>query len=188
MARARLAALASMYDRMLSRHRMATSTTSGTVLAFGGDAFAQAGQGCEYDARRAAAFSVFGGVITGPINFMWLEALERWTTRLAPAGGLRALAVKVALQSSILQPFIYLPTFYTVTAIVRRWTPEEAYERVRDEYPGTLLKLWMFWTPSVLYAFGRLPQRQVAVFFAGVGFAWNVVLSLIQNPTQICFF
>ena len=35
---------------------------------------------------------------------------------------------------------------------------------------------------AVLYAFGRLPKRQQAVFFAGVGFAWNVILSLITNP------
>ena len=60
----------------------------------------------------------------------------------------------------------------------------EAYTHVRNSYSGTLARLWLFWTPSVLYAFGRLPVRRQAVFFAGVGFAWNVVLSLIQNPTQ----
>ena len=95
---------------------------------------------------------------------------------------MRGLAVKVTLQTFVLQPFIYLPTFYSVTTLVRRWSADEAYARVRADYWPTLTRIWLFWTPAVLYAFGRLPKRQQAVYFAGVGFAWNVVLSLISNP------
>ena len=51
-------------------------------------------------------------VLTGPINFLWLNTLERWTKLLAPLGGTRAILVKVGLQSSFLQPLIYLPMFY----------------------------------------------------------------------------
>ena len=90
--------------------------------------------------------------------------------------------MKVTLQSAVLQPFIYLPMFYTVSAIVRRWSWEDARVRVSTEYASTLGRIWIFWTPAVLYAFGWLPQRQQAVFFAGVGFCWNCVLSMISNP------
>ena len=71
----------------------------------------------------------------------------------------------------------YLPTFYATNAIVRRWSAAEAVEHVRGEFVGTLTKLWLFWTPTVVFAFGALPVRRQAVFFAGIGFAWNVVLS-----------
>ena len=37
-----------------------------------------------------AVLALFGGLVTGPVNFLWLNTLERWTTRLAPAGGTRA--------------------------------------------------------------------------------------------------
>ena len=60
---------------------------------------------------------------------------------------------------------------------MRRWSVAEAAEHVRAGYADTLRRLWLFWTPSVCFAFGVLPLRLQAVFFAGVGFAWNVVLS-----------
>ena len=184
------ARLAALYDSLLSRHRLATTTASGSILAFFGDIVAQAGQiaatsdsgaagPSTIDADRVAAFTVFGGVITGPINYLWLDALERWTRALSER---RILLAKVVLQTFVLQPFIYLPTFYTTNAIVRKWSPRDAFQRARSEYLSTLTNIWLFWTPAVLYAFGRLPKRQQAVFFAGVGFAWNVILSLITNP------
>ena len=178
------------YDLLLSRHRLLTTTVSGGALGCAGDAAAQYKQSAVdgtsstlYNAERGTAFTIFGGVVTGPVNFVWLKVLERWTLRLAPAGRWRALAVKVAMQSFILQPFIYLPTFYTVTALTRHWSPDELVKRVQDTYTATLGRIWVFWTPSVIFAFGWLPMRQQAVFFAGVGFAWNVVLSLFSNPT-----
>jgi hypothetical protein len=64
-----------------------------------------------------------------------------------------------------MQPLIYLPTFYTVTAVVRKWSLDETVRKVRSEYTTTLQSLWLFWTPCVIYAFGRLPKRQQAVFF-----------------------
>jgi hypothetical protein len=130
-----------------------------------------------------AAFTVFGGILTGPINYVWLDVVERWSSQMAAGGGRwRLLAAKVLLQSAILQPLIYLPTFYTVTALVRGWSADEARAKVSAEYAPTLTKIWVCWTPAVLYAFGWLPKHQQSVFFAGFGFCWNVVLSLISNP------
>ena len=51
--------------------------------------------GGAYDADRVAAFTLFGAVLTGPINYVWLDALERSVRRLAPTGGARALVYKV---------------------------------------------------------------------------------------------
>ena len=70
----------------------------------------------------------------------------------------------------------------TVTALVRGWSADEARAKVSAEYAPTLTKIWVCWTPAVLYAFGWLPKHQQSVFFAGFGFCWNVVLSLISNP------
>lgn len=180
--------MARLYDTALQSNRLATSTASGAVLALAGDFAAQAGQaatssdGQTYDTRRGATFAIFGGVVTGPINYVWLNSLERWTARLAPGGGTRALLTKVCLQSGVLQPFIYLPTFFAVTALANRNTVEQACQRVRDDYGATLGRLWLFWTPSVIFAFKLLPVRQQAVFFSGMGLTWNVILSCLANP------
>ena len=169
------------YNSLLSRHRLATSTVSGAVLGGAGDVAVQLAKGDEYNYDRTWAFTAFGGVITGPVNYVWLEVLETIVARVAPAGGARAVLAKVLLQSSVLQPFIYLPTFYSVNTLVRGWTLSEAMEHVQAEYAATLCRIWVFWTPAVVYTFARLPKHQIAVFFAGVGFAWNCVLSLYNG-------
>ena len=87
-------------------------------------------------------------------------------------------------QSFVLQPFIYLPTFFAVNAYVRRWSADELERRVRSDFLPTLGRIWVFWTPAVCFAFGKLPKHQQAVFFAAFGCVWNVVLSLTTNPTK----
>jgi hypothetical protein len=66
--------------------------------------------------------------MTGPINYLWLNGLEATVRSLAPVGGARAIACKVALQSLVLQPFIYLPSFLTVSACMRGWRTERLLE------------------------------------------------------------
>lgn len=178
--------LVAAYDGLLLRHRLKTTSASGAVLAWAGDACTQRAtapvSSSQYDTRRGAAFTLLGGLVTGPVNFVWLAHLDRAVRYVAPGGGMRALMSKLALQSSIFQPFIYLPLFYGCSAAVRSWSFEMTTARMRAEYGRTLRTLWLFWTPCVAFAFGVLPVRQQAVFFAGVGFLWNAVLSFIDNP------
>ena len=169
--------LLSAYDGLLTRHRLPTSTVSGAALSYAGDAVVQQASPEPHDAGRSIAFTIFGGVLTGPINFIWLDALEKAVRRLAPAGGVQALAAKVMVQSVFFQPFVYLPSFYLTNTLVRGWCASDALEHVRAEYTNTLVRLWVVWTPAVIFTFGWLPVRSQAVFFSGVGFAWNVILS-----------
>jgi hypothetical protein len=72
--------LARHYDALLTRHRLITTTASGSVLGCAGDAVAQhsqkAASGEDYDLERGLAFTAFGGIFTGsatPLN--WTNAL-----------------------------------------------------------------------------------------------------------------
>jgi len=187
------------YDSLLARRRLTTGTATGVVLGWGGDALTQlkqlrqqAADDClqpdgfsktaAFDARRSLAFTVFGGYISGPVNYVWLPAIVRVVRVLAPGGGARALAAKVALQAGILQPIIFLPSFFSLNAVCRGWSVQTTLDRAREEYWPTLQYIWIFWTPAVTFAFGVLPMHQQAAFFAIVGFAWNACLSAFSNP------
>ena len=190
------------YGHALATNRLPVSTVSGAVLALLGDAAAQQGQMLQiaasadnnatasdsgsttmgFDTKRMLAFTIFGAILTGPINYVWLNTSHRWTARLAPGGGLAGMLCKIGLQTVIMQPLIYLPCFYTVNAILR--PAEWPFERIRKEYPTTYVKLAFFWLPFITYAFGVLPLHQQAVFMGGVGLTWNVILSLIANPLK----
>lgn len=180
------------YDALLSHHRLTTTTTTGAVLAWGGDALTQRRQlrgGCDdreragvYDRWRALAFVLHGAFISGPVNYIWLGLLQTATSKLMPAGGARAVVAKVILQSTFLQPFIFLPTFFGINAAVRGWSLQTTAERMRRDYRPTLNFIWVFWTPAVSFAFAFLPMRQQAAFFAVYGFVWNACFSAFFNP------
>lgn len=173
---------AASYAWSLQHRHLLTTTSSGALLGVAGDALTQLSADGTYDSRRGAAFGAFGAVLTGPINYVWLGGLQRAVQFVAPAGGAAAVASKVAAQSTVMQPFIYLPTFFGVEAAVRGRAPDAALVRARELYWPTLQKLWACWTPAVIFAFARLPTHQQAVFFAACSFAWNAVLSFVSNP------
>ena len=106
-----------------------------------------------YDSR-GAAFGAFGaGKVPGADQ---LRVARRAAARCS-ARGRRAVAPEVAAQSTVMQPFIYLPTF---AASRRRCAVEHPTPRssARASHP-TLQKLWACWTPAVIFAFARLPHH-----------------------------
>ena len=187
------------YDGLLQRHTLMATTVSGALLAVAGDGITQFatatsdGSGSsssvssayqEYDARRGAAFALFGAALTGPVNYVWLRRLNAIVDRLAPQGGSPAVASKVVLQSIFFQPLIYVPLFYTFTAVIRGWKWEYAAERVRTDYITTMKSIWAFWTPVCTFTFSVLPLRQQAVFMSAVSLCWNAILSFITNAAH----
>lgn len=207
-------ATAAQYDGMLSRKPFRTSTITGAILGWAGDALTQRRQMLEqaaehrqsmvqhpkpaedrpidvqpampehFDVRRSLVFTVFSAYMSGPVNYVWLVQLHRAVAYVAPNGGARALVAKMALQASFLQPLIFLPSYFAFNGVVRGWSRQETLERARREYWPTLQYVWVFWTPAVAFAFGVLPMRQQPAFFALVGFAWNACLSAFSNPRK----
>lgn len=185
--RLRISRLYNSYDGLLQTHRLPTTTATGLVLAFAGDLCTQsatsAGGLDDYDLHRGCSFALFGGAVTGPVNYMWLTKLDTWVKRAAPAGGWRAIACKLAVQTFFFQPCVYVPLFFTFSAAFRGWSMEVAVERVRSEYTRTLQSLWGFWTPICIFTFAVLPVRQQAIFFSAVSLGWNAILSFLSNQT-----
>ena len=176
------------YDGLLARHTLKTTTVSGTVLGLAGDGMTQAMMlrpPEQYDVRRGFAFGLFGGALTGPVNFVWLRQLNSIVRHLAPGGGAVAIIAKVTIQSLVFQPMIYVPLFLSFTAAVwdRPWTA--SLELARIEYRRTLRSVWAFWTPVCLATFSLLPLRQQAVFFSAVSLCWNAILSFLSNPEPL---
>ena len=175
------------YDHLLQNHRLPVSTVTGAVLSFAGDAFTQSATAADgldgYDLNRGVSFALFGGVVTGPVNYVWLSQLDTLVTSMAPAGGWRAIMWKVGVQTFFFQPCVYVPIFFGFSAAFRGWSAEATAERVRSEYARTIVSIWGFWTPICVFTFAVLPVRQQAIFFSAVSLAWNAILSFISNQT-----
>ena len=174
------------YDSLLTSHRLKTTTATGALLGLAGDAATQlASNPIAYDSKRGTSFALFGGAVTGPVNYLWLQRLDSLVNKLAPMGGWRAVSCKLGVQTFFFQPFVYVPLFFTFSSCTRGWTTDHALQRIREDYKTTLLSLWTFWTPICVLAFSALPMRQQAPFFSAVSLIWNGVLSFLSNK-QAC--
>jgi len=173
------------YDGLLQRHRLATTTATGTILAFAGDLCTQTAtqqNGLDdFDMHRGLSFALFGGAVTGPVNYFWLNKLDTLVRAIAPQGGWMAVGCKLTIQTFFFQPLVYVPLFFSFSAVFRGWSLAIAQERVRAEYARTVKSLWGFWTPICVFAFGVLPVRQQAIFFSAISLAWNAILSFLAN-------
>jgi hypothetical protein len=168
-----------MYERTLQRYPLGVKTSMGVGLAASGDVTAQfiqhkADRGpFQIDQRRLAAFSAFGAYWTGPINHFWLRYLQQ------SFGA--ALAPKMILQHGLLNPLVYLPSFYAINAALTGLTAEEAATKMDSEYHGTLAKLWGFWLPTTFMIFRFVAERHQAVVMSAIALVWNTLLSMIAN-------
>ncbi len=172
------------YDELLKQRPLSTTSAVGAALGVGGDALTQQITSAPYDLPRALSFGLFGAFLTGPVNYVWLPRLDSLVTSLAPAGGLRAVAIKVGFQGLFFQPAVYLPLFFGFSAATRGWSYDATAERVRSDYGRTLVSLWSFWTPICIYVFSSLPVRQQSTVFSLVSFTWNALLSFLSNGSE----
>ena len=183
--------IARSYARALQHFPLATKCASGASLGGCGDVVAQTMRHespgpppvsatealAALDTRRTLAFSVFGGGYTGAFNHFWLG----WLSRRYSAPGLASVVQKQLWQHAVLNPFLFVPSFYAVTEGIRGRALTETTERVRSKYWETLYAVWSCWGPATMVMFAFVPERYQVLYTAAVSFGWNVVLSLVSN-------
>lgn len=81
----------------------------------------------------------------------------------------------------IVNPFIYLPLFYTWTAVVQHRSVAETIDKVRREYWVTLKATWLLFVPFNVFNFTLVPVRHQATSVAAFSFLYNTTLSAIAN-------
>lgn len=87
-----------------------------------------------YDAERGAAFAALATFWNGPFMHHYFNMMS---ARFPASLGLRGLLSKTALTQALLNPFVYLPLFFSWTALARGLTWQQAETKVRAEYSGT---------------------------------------------------
>ena len=167
------------YERLLARRPIAVKAATGTLLAATGDATAQhlEGRG-SYDLRRGLAFTSLGGFWNGPCMHHIFQRLE---SILPQSGGLRTLVPKMCFTQLIMNPFVYLPLFYTWTGVVLGRTLTRTLEKAKREYWVTLKATWLLFIPFNVVNFSFVPVRHQAVALTGFSFVYSTTLSAIAN-------
>lgn len=171
------------YERVLARRPVAVKTLTGAVVSWVSDALAQRIEDpvAPYDSDRGNALTSLGAVWNGPCLHVYFE----WLERLFPQRrGLHSMAPKVLITQLILNPFIYLPMFYSWTAIYYGRSVDETLQKVRREYWPSLYAAWAVFTPVNLANFYYVPVRHQVNVTLAASFVFNTAISLIAAPRQ----
>ena len=169
------------YERLLARAPIPVKTASGALLGFAGDGTAQTRDGGAYDTRRGFAFTSLAAVWNGPCMHTVFEQLER---RFPQSLGWRSLVPKMMFTQLVMNPFIYLPLFYTWMGLALGRTAAQTVEKAQREYWTTLQVTWSIFAPFNVVNFMLIPVRHQAFALASVSFSYQCILSMISNADR----
>ena len=177
------------YERALARRPIALKSGMGFASSCISDALAQSmehrGRGSSsatpfaFDHQRSFAISSIGTVWNGPINHWHFGNLERWFPGKL---GFRSILCKAATNQFFMNPFIYLPIFYTWTGLTYGRTFDQVCEKARREYWPSLKATWAIYIPFNIINFWVTPVRHQVPTNIAVSFLYNVLLSLLSAP------
>ena len=172
-----------MYMRALRRAPLPTKVATASSLAVAGDVAAQstthdlaAGQ---WDARRTLGMAVFGAAYSG----VFQHHLFAWYARTWPVLGmpratqLRSTAMTVLAHQFGTYPFLYIPTFFLVTEMVRGRSVTDARARLEACFAPTYTVGLFVWTPALFIQFLYVPLPLQVLWISTCSLCWNTFLS-----------
>ena len=139
----------------------------------------------EINIRRNLAFLLYGGLYQGMVQQYLYNTL--FPALFGTQVTLSSVLEQVALDMTILTPFLCLPVAYLVKAVMMNEGGvnegmQTYWLHVREG--GLLTKYWMLWVPVQCLTFGVIPQHLRIVFIASVSFVWLMILSTISSSTE----
>lgn len=141
--------------------------------------------GSDFDISRTFAFWLYGGIYQGCVQEYLYNTVfpsvfgdsQAWTTVLQ----------EVALDMTILTPFLCLPVAYIVKAGVAQDENlldglAKYWNHVQNE--KLLIRYWSLWAPVQVLTFGFVPHHLRIPFVAFVSFFWLMILSNISAQAE----
>lgn len=166
-----------------SRFIAATSSTfprqclTGGVLFATGDTIAQQlveKRRSNHDVPRTLRLALYGGAVFSPLASIWFgKVLERVQLASKPAN----IATKVALDQGVAAP-TFVAMFFTVTTLMAGGSPQDAKQKLHDNWWSTLKTGWAVWIPVQAINMALVPVNARLLFVNVVSIFWNTFLSI----------
>lgn len=153
-------------------------TAGGTMAIKAGfcDVFAQKllDPDCEMDYKRVAKFTIFCVAYVGCFQH---AVFNVFYPCLFPGSGWRVAVKKTMFDNFVHSPFVYLPTYYIYKSVVDKGTIVEGFQVYHSTGLSILRQCWGLWIPAQFIGFAFVPANFRILYNAGVGCAWEVLLS-----------
>lgn len=135
----------------------------------------------DLDLQRTLGLCLYGGLYQGMAQeFLYNNVFP---SLFGEDDSLRTVLSQVALDMSVITPFVCLPVAYMAKASVAEG--EDLMDGLRKyvnhvQNEGILFKYWAFWAPFQFMTFGVVPHHLRIPFIAFFSFFWLMILSNVS--------
>jgi len=137
----------------------------------------------DFELSRNLAFAAFGGVYIGGVCGRIYSLYPRIAQKMFGKNLTPKLegVVSSCLDNFLHVPFLYIPSFYMCTGILRGEGIEATVQTLRSSWAETVFSCCAFWIPAQYVIFSKVPAAWRVRAVASGDFVWNVVLSYIAH-------
>jgi protein Mpv17 len=164
-----------LYKHAIKTRPVVTGFIISAVLGGLGDVMAQLNSDKLFHVNKFIGFTFYCGIYNGPVLHFWFLFLSKLFQSYSPTTG---LLYKQLLHHGVLNPIVYVPTFYLAQG---RWlglSPEETMISLRTNYVPTLQATWMVFIPVNTVQFLYIPIEHQVLFASACTFFWNIFMAL----------
>lgn len=135
----------------------------------------------DWNGRRLASMTLFGGLVRGPVLYLWLtKGLTRWF----PGRGASSLLPKLAADQLLFGP-AFMAVFFVSITLANGGDWQDARGKLQREFLPAQLRAWLLWPSVQLCNFWLVPvQCQLRVINV-VAVGWMGYLSYVEFRSKM---
>mmetsp|Transcript_11224 Transcript_11224/g.21163 ORF Transcript_11224/g.21163 Transcript_11224/m.21163 type:complete len:224 (+) Transcript_11224:225-896(+) len=132
----------------------------------------------DVDLRRTGSFFAFN---FGYVGFFQRLVYLRFDTIFGVQNTMRVIGSKVAADTLIHGPFVYIPSFYLVTGLLQGYGFKGSFDRFRVQYADTMKAFLTIWFVPMIVFFRFVPDSHRVLFLASCGYIEKSAYSLLDQ-------
>mmetsp|Transcript_94919 Transcript_94919/g.268146 ORF Transcript_94919/g.268146 Transcript_94919/m.268146 type:complete len:236 (+) Transcript_94919:86-793(+) len=144
-------------------------------------ATSKAGVSTNLDMRRAASIGAFGFFYSGGLQRL---IYQKFDASFGTKATMQVVAKKVAADSFLHGPILYVPASYMVTGLLQGKSLDEALGRLSAMYKDTVATYLMIWPAAMFGLFWAVPEARRIVTLACLAFGEKAVYSMMELNRQ----
>eukprot|EP00442_Polarella_glacialis_P011748 CAMPEP_0115108996 /NCGR_PEP_ID=MMETSP0227-20121206/38372_1 /TAXON_ID=89957 /ORGANISM="Polarella glacialis, Strain CCMP 1383" /LENGTH=269 /DNA_ID=CAMNT_0002507469 /DNA_START=259 /DNA_END=1068 /DNA_ORIENTATION=+ len=129
------------------------------------------------DLVRAGSFAAFGFLYGG---FIQRLVYLKFDAVFGVQSALAVVAKKVAADSLLHAPLMYVPMFYLATGLLQGHGLSASVDRLNSNYSDTLRTYLMIWPGAMFAMFRYVPERKRCIFLACCAFFEKAIYSWLE--------
>ena len=139
----------------------------------------------DFDLQRNLGFLLYGGIYQGCVQEYLYNTV--FPSVFGDSHSWLSVFEQVALDMTVLTPFVCLPISYMMRAAVADESLLDGLRKYAShvQYEGLLQRYWSIWAPVQVLTFGFLPHHLRIPFVAFVSFFWLMILSSLSKKETL---